>query len=65
MTDVELCSAWRSTYLPVLQADDAGTMEYLSAFRAACLDELEQRNPAAFTAWMNSGAKASSDPREA
>lgn len=40
----DLCRTWRSTYLPVKVADDAGSLESLSALRRACLDELERRD---------------------
>lgn len=37
-------------------------MMWIATERRAYLDELERRNPAAFDAWMTSGARAPSDP---
>jgi hypothetical protein len=35
----------------------------IAAGRARLLDELERRNPAGVTTWLESGAQAFSDPR--
>ncbi|MDF9278848.1 hypothetical protein P4U43_13740 [Arthrobacter sp. EH-1B-1] len=62
LSDAGLCRAWRSTYLPVREARDAATLGQLALFRGACLDEIERRNPTAFKAWVDAGARASGDP---
>lgn len=66
MTDVELCRAWRVSYvrlrrlqqLPHLSEAAAGVAMERSRF----LDELERRSPQGFAAWMAAGARAPSDP---
>jgi hypothetical protein len=60
----ELCLAWRRSYR-VLHDLPPGT-EHLAGelvrARAALLDELERRDPAGFARWLDTGARAGSDP---
>ena len=62
MTDQQVCAAWCASY-PVLAA--AGPRRaYLRVVqeRDGYLNELQRRHPAAFAAWLASGATPSSDP---
>lgn len=60
----DLFRTWRTTYLPVKLATDEASLESLSALRRTCLDELERRDPAAVSAWLNSGPQASGTPEK-
>lgn len=57
-----LCWTWRVSYVR-LQRPNCPTYElaHLAALRSACLEELEQRDPVAFSRWL-AGARAASDP---
>lgn len=61
-TDEELCWAWRRSFARLTQASGPITTNHLARLRGHYLDELEQRNPRGFAAWMGSGARAASDP---
>ena len=58
----ELCWAWRLSYARVQRRDcPAYQRAHLAALRSACLDELEHRDPAAFSRWLPT-ARAGCDP---
>ncbi len=61
LSDAELCWQWR-TSLGVLQRVSPSERLAVLQTRAALLDELSHRDPEGFTRWLNSGARAASDP---
>ena len=61
-TDEELCWAWRRSYAQLQRTTDPEGLARLAAQRQGYLDELEHRHPTRFTAWIDSGARAASDP---
>lgn len=58
----ELCRAWRVSYLTVATTRDPDVREQVATARRHNLDELERRDPASFWRWIDSGARAASDP---
>ncbi|MHA7276349.1 hypothetical protein ACX80O_07455 [Arthrobacter sp. Hz1] len=64
LSDADLCRTWRCTYLVVIRASTAHELNRFGVLRGDCLDELQRRDPAAFAAWIKSGARASSDPEK-
>lgn len=62
LSTAEVCWAWRMSYVGMHRPDCPGyQLQHLSALRAACLDELEQRDPVAFRRWLPT-ARAAGDP---
>jgi hypothetical protein len=61
-TDEELCSAWCASLRALRAAPSRRKTLQLVERRAAYLDELERRYPAAFAAWLTSGAAAFESP---
>ncbi|WP_329059824.1 hypothetical protein [Amycolatopsis sp. NBC_01480] len=59
----ELCVAWRRSYLELLRAVDEPTRQRVVVQRQEYLDELERRDSLGFARWLDSGARAGSDPR--
>ena len=57
-----LCWEWRRSYLAVTRASKPDELTRIVALRAAYLDELERRDPTGFRRWLDSGARAASDP---
>jgi hypothetical protein len=57
-----LCWEWRRSYLAVVRASKPDELTRIAALRAAYLDELERRDPTGFRRWLDSGARAASDP---
>ena len=57
-----LCWEWRRSYLAVTRASKPDELTRIVAIRAAYLDELERRDPTGFRRWLDSGARAASDP---
>jgi hypothetical protein len=57
-----LCLAWRRSYLALLDAPPGPTRDELVRVRECILDELERRDHAGFTRWLEAGARAGSDP---
>ena len=58
----ELCLTWRRSYLALLDvAAGPGRCE-LVHMRECLLDELERRDRDGFTRWLDTGARAGSDP---
>lgn len=62
MTNAELCMAWRRSFVDLLDASSPRGVASVAAYRQLLLDELELRSPSGFAAWMESGARAASDP---
>ncbi|SEP07411.1 hypothetical protein [Amycolatopsis saalfeldensis] len=59
----ELCVAWRRSYLELLRAVDEPSRQRVVRQRQEYLDELERRDSLGFARWLDSGARAGSDPR--
>lgn len=62
MTDEDLCSAWRSSFVALQRATSVESRLRVVTVRALYLDELERRAGRAVQAWLESGARAASDP---
>ena len=62
MSNAELCQAWRRSYTALLQPSSVMHRTLIVACRQAYLDEMEQRDPKGFSAWLGSGARAASGP---
>lgn len=65
VTDAELCSAWRISFLTLQRhqsSSDIEAQDRLIELRQHYLDELERRNPAGFRRWLYTGARPASDP---
>jgi hypothetical protein len=58
----ELCLAWRRSYLALLDTPPGPARDELVRVRGSLLDELERRDHAGFTRWLEAGARAGSDP---
>jgi hypothetical protein len=61
LTDEELCASWRASYAMMRAASPEDWVE-LVTLRQAYLDDLERRNPGGMRAWLDSGARAASNP---
>ncbi len=62
LDDRQLCTLWRQLFWKLVDQDNTEGMVSTVAWRQACLDELERRDPAAVRAWLDSGARASGGP---
>ena len=62
MTDEDLCCAWRSSFVALQRAASVESRLRVVTVRALYLDELERRAGPAVQAWLESGARAASDP---
>ncbi|MEV7099766.1 hypothetical protein AB0M80_43825 [Amycolatopsis sp. NPDC051045] len=58
----DLCVAWRRSYFLLLLATDERTRRLVVERRQDFLDEIERRDRRGFLRWLDSGAKAGSDP---
>jgi hypothetical protein len=58
----DLCVAWRRSYFLLLLATDETARRLVVQRRQDFLDELERRDRRGFLRWLDSGAKAGSDP---
>lgn len=63
MTDLDLCHAWRSSFVALQRATSVESRFRVVTMRALYLDELERRAGPALHAWFGSGARAAGDPR--
>jgi hypothetical protein len=63
MTDLDLCHAWRSSFVALQRATSVDSLFRVVTMRALYLDELERRAGPALHAWIGSGARAAGDPR--
>lgn len=62
LIDLELCLAWRRSFVTLRHASDARDRLGVVELRQRYLDELEQRHPFCFRRWLDSGARAAGDP---
>jgi hypothetical protein len=62
MSDADLCHAWRSSFVALQRASSPESRLRVVRMRALYLDELERRAGPAVRAWLDSGARAASDP---
>lgn len=62
LTDSELCWRWRTSFAALQHSASPSERARLIETRAALLDELASRDPAGFARWIDSGARAASDP---
>ncbi|WP_410606452.1 hypothetical protein [Amycolatopsis sp. lyj-109] len=62
MATEELCVAWRRSYFVLLLATDEPARRLVVQRRQDFLDEIERRDRRGFLRWLDSGAKAGSDP---
>jgi hypothetical protein len=61
-TDEQLCQAWCDSYRTLEATTSRRKFIRIVEERGGYLDELERRNPAAFTAWLASGATPAGNP---
>lgn len=62
LTDIELCYQWRHSFWDLESARTASERANIVMQRQRILDELTARNEPAVSAWLASGARASSSP---
>jgi hypothetical protein len=62
LTIEALCVTWRRSYVLLQRASDMSSRDKIVQLRRCVLDELECRNRQGFTKWLESGARAGSDP---
>lgn len=62
LTDEQLCLEWRASYVALQGPVSHRQLIRIVRERQGYLDELERRSPQGFTAWLASGAWASSTP---
>ncbi len=62
LSDVDLCRAWRTSYVALQRAADSSELAAVAALRGGYLDELRRRDARAYDSWISSGARAASDP---
>jgi hypothetical protein len=58
----ELCLAWRRSYLVLIETPFGPGRDAVVSRRRELLDELERRDHAGFVRWIDTGARAASDP---
>ncbi|MFI5615521.1 hypothetical protein [Amycolatopsis sp. NPDC051903] len=58
----ELCLAWRRSFVQLQHARDERIRHLVVSARQDYLDELERRDRHGFAKWLDSGARAASDP---
>lgn len=62
MTTRQIIRAWRASYLDLIHAGTAAARARVVATRQRYVDELESRDPLGVRRWLDSGARAASDP---
>ncbi len=62
MSDIELCRAWRRSFLQLENARSVDERISLVQLRQSYLDEIEARDATALRAWLSSGARAAGGP---
>jgi hypothetical protein len=62
MSIAQLCSAWQRTYFVLLDLPAGTPRAAIVHSRGALLDEIERRDPDGFSRWLDTGARAGSDP---
>lgn len=58
----QLCRAWQHTYFALLDLPAGASRAAIVQLRSGLLDELERRDPVGFSRWLDTGARAGSDP---
>jgi len=58
----ELCWRWRTSFTALQHTVSPGERLRLITSRSELLDELARRDPERFQRWLDSGARAASDP---
>jgi hypothetical protein len=58
----ERCSAWRRSYFALLDVPEGPGRCEIVRIRERLLDEIERRDRDGFTRWLETGARAGSDP---
>ena len=61
-TDAELCWRWRTSFAVLQYTLAPAERLHIVQTRSALLEELAARDPDGLTRWLNSGARAASDP---
>lgn len=62
LRDDELCRRWRRSLLHVHHTTDPVVLDRVARTRQGYLDELQRRHRRQFALWLDSGARAASDP---
>jgi len=62
LTTLQLCVAWQHSYFALLDFPTGPAYWEVVRVRECLLDELERRDPAGFARWLETGARAGSDP---
>jgi hypothetical protein len=62
LDDRALCLAWRRSFIALEQCRSVAMRVRVVQLRELYLEELERRNPAGLSAWLESGARAAGDP---
>lgn len=62
LTDMQVCWWWRASYLKLQESMEPTQRLLVIETRRVLLDQLADRNPHGFAQWLNSGARAASDP---
>lgn len=58
----QLCLAWQHTYFALLELPPGTPRDEIVRVRQRLLDEIERRDPEGFTRWLDTGARAGSNP---
>ncbi|MBW0111049.1 hypothetical protein I4I84_20235 [Pseudonocardia sp. KRD-182] len=62
LTTAQLRLAWQRSYFALLEGPPGPGQREIVRFREALLDEFERRDRDGFTRWLETGARAGSDP---
>lgn len=62
LTTPALCATWQRSYFAMLDVPPCPARYATVRMRERLLDELERRDPAGFARWLQTGARAGSDP---
>lgn len=62
LSTAHLCRAWQHSYSALLDHPAGSARRDIVAFREELLDELERRDPAGFTRWLQADGRAGGDP---
>lgn len=62
LTTAQLCLAWQYSYFTLIDLPADGQRTAVVRLREQLLDELERRDPAGFTRWIDAGARPGGDP---
>ena len=62
LTDHDLCRAWCTSFDLLQSVSDVEARARVVSLRQAYLDELDRRDPLGLSAWLASGARATSNP---